>query len=397
MKNQKIYTGKRLLIYQVDSPYDALRNFMNRLIEAFYDMGIDLTIIDFMQKDAMEQLGRIISEHFDAVFSFNSHIANIRLSSGAYLQDYIQAPYYYFLVDHPMHHHKILCEKLNDFHTFCVDYHFIDYIHTYYPHIKSVNMIPHAGHETGVSTPYLERKTDVLFTGSYKDCDELLALIEHSEEPARTLSTLLIKELLTHTDLRQEEAFSNVLQQMGLKIEREQFAEWLSIIGNVTDHYIRGVYRNKMIEAMANEPYEVEIYGNNWDKTSIHAPNLHFHEAVSYEENQELMNNAKIVLNTYTGFKNGAHERIFDTLLAGSVCLTDTNTYLKNNFKDREQLVIFSYDDMENYQKILKHYLKHPQEAAVIAKCGYDIAKQKHTWTNRAEQIAQIIFHEKEN
>lgn len=392
----KQYKGKRLLVYQVDSPYDALRSFMNWLIEEFCDRDIDVTIIDFSQKDAMERLGRAISERFDAVLSFNCHIPNMKLSNGAYLQDYIQAPYYYFLVDHPMHHHQILREKLRDFHAFCVDYHFIDYIHTYYPHIKSVHMIPHAGRGNGVPVPYQDRKTDVLFTGSYKDCGELMNLIEHSEEPARTLSSLLIRELLDQPALRQEEAFDAVLRRQNIRLERDQFAEWLSVIGNVVDHYIRGVYRNKMIEAMAGEPYEVEIYGKDWDKASIQAPNLHFHEAVSYAENQKLMNSSKIVLNTYTGFKNGAHERIFDTMLAGALCMTDSNAFIEDNFKHNGNLAVFSYDDMDGYRDTIRYYLSNPQEAAAVARRGYDIAGQRHTWRERADQMAQIMFSEEE-
>lgn len=387
-----MYDGKRLLIYQVDSPYGALRSFMNELVEAFRLMKIDVTIIDFGRKDAMEQLAGKLTENFDAVLSFNCYIANIKLSDGGYLQDYIRAPYYYFLVDHPMHHHRVLREKLKNFHALCVDKYFIEYIHTYYPQIKTVAMIPHGGITDGKPLIYHDRKIDVLFTGSYKDCEELRALMEGSEEPARTLSLELVKELLGNTALRQEEAFDNVLQRLNIRLEKEQHAEWLSIIGNVADHYIRGIYRNKMLEAMANEPYEVEIYGEGWDKCTIQAPNLHYHKAVSYEENITLMNNAKIVLNTYTGFKHGAHERIFSTMLSRALCMTDTNEYIEEHFSDKENVVIFSYDDMQVYKEMIRHYLKNEREAGDIAERGYQLAKQEHTWKERAEEIAGIIF-----
>lgn len=387
-----MYQGKKILIYQVESPYGALRSFMNELIEAFLLLQIDVTIIDCGGKDTIEQLTAILAEKFDAVLSFNCYIANIKLSNGMYLQDYIKAPYYYFLVDHPMHHHKVLREKLNNFHALCVDNYFIEYIHMYYPHIKTVSMTPHGGITSGMPLPYQDREIDVLFTGSYKDCGELKTLMESSEEPARTLSIALTEELLKNTTLRQEEAFHNVLQRFNIQLEKEQFAEWLSIIGNVVDHYIRGIYRNKMLEAMANEPYQVEIYGEGWDQCTIQAPNLHYHKAVSYEENITLMNNAKIVLNTYTGFKYGAHERIFSTLLSKALCFTDTNEYIEKHFSDRENLVFFSYDNMPEYKRLIQHYLENETEADEIAQKGYLLAKQKHTWQERAKEIAEIIF-----
>lgn len=387
-----MYEGKRLLIYQVDSPYGALRSFMNELIEAFRMMKIDVTVIDFSRKDAMEQLSGKLTENFDAVLSFNCYLANIKLSDGRYLQDYIRAPYYYFPVDHPMHHHRVLREKLNNFHVLCVDRYFIEYIHRYYPHIKTVNMIAHGGITVGKPLIYHDRKMAVLFTGSYKDCEELKALVESSEDPARTLSLELVKELLGNPALRQEEGFDNVLKRLNISLEKGQHAEWLSIIGNVADHYIRGIYRNKMLEAMAGEAYEVEIYGEGWDKCTIQAPNLHYHKAVSYEENITLMNNAKIVLNTYTGFKHGAHERIFSTMLSGALCMTDTNEYIDKHFTDRENLVVFSYDDMQEYKELLRYYLENEEQAAAIAERGYQLAKEEHTWWERAKKMAEIMF-----
>lgn len=384
--------GKKLLVYQVDSPYGALYSFMNELIKAFRAMEIEVTVIDFGEKNAMQKLAEKLTERFDAVLSFNCYLANIKLQNGSYLQDQIRAPYYYFLVDHPMHHHRVLVEKLRDFHALCVDQYFIEYIQTYYPHIKTVNMIPHGGITNNKQIPFYERKMDVLFTGSYKNCDELMALMEQAEEPARTLSLELVKELLNHTELRQEEAFLNVLEKQGIVLEKEQYSQWLSAIGNIADHYIRGLYRNKMLEAMANEPYNVEIYGSDWDKCAIQAPNLHYHKAVSYEENITLMNDAKIVLNTYTGFKHGAHERIFSTMLAGALCMTDTNEYIEEHFRDKENLVLFSYDDMPGYKELIRHYLSHTQEAEQIAEKGHKLAQKEHTWEVRTKQIADIML-----
>lgn len=388
-----MYEGKKILIYQVDSPYGALRSFMNQLIEAFKMMKIEVTIIDFSFQDAMGQLAARMADDFDAVLSFNCYLANIKLRDGSYLQDHVRAPYYYFLVDHPMHHHKILCERLRKFHALCVDKYFIEYIHTYYPHIRTVDMVPHGGITNEKWIPYQDRKIDVLFTGSYKDCDELMTIMGNSPEPARSLSLMLVKELLENPGLRQEEAFSKLLKCQDINIEKEQYAEWLSVIGNVVDHYIRGIYRNQMLEAMAGEPYDVEIYGADWDKCKIQASNLHYHEAVSYEENIDLMNNAKIVLNTYTGFKHGAHERIFSTMLAKALCMTDLNEYIAGHFQDKKNLLIFSYDDMAGYKELIRYYLSHVEEAESIALEGYEIAKTEHTWMERAKQIAEIISH----
>lgn len=38
-------------------------------------------------------------------------------------------------------------------------------------------------------------------------------------------------------------------------------------------------------------------------------------------------------------FKQGAHDRVFNSMLNGAVCVTDTSGYLKDNFIDGENII----------------------------------------------------------
>jgi hypothetical protein len=382
---------KKILIYQVDSPYGALKSFMDCIIQAFREKNVDVTVIDFAKKDAMVRLADCVANHYDAVLSFNCYISGIKLNNGSYLQDCIDAPYFYFLLDHPMHHHKILKEPLKNFHAICVDSYFVDYIQKFYPHIKTVHMIPHGGMTDGAWIPYEDRDIDVLFTGSYKSIEDLKELMEKSPEPARSLSLDMTCELLENPGMRQEEAFSKILKHNNIQLTDAQYADWISTLGNLVDHYIRGVYRNKMLEAMSDKKYKVEVYGEDWQNCPIQASNIHYHDAVDYNENISLMNRSKIVLNTYTGFRCGAHERIFTSMMAKALCMTDSNEYIQKNFRDKENIVIFSYQKMDIFEQQIQYYLRNPHEAGQIAKNGYEIANKQHTWRNRAEQILALV------
>lgn len=385
------YADKKLLVYQVTSPYGALQYFMGCLLSAFHSFGVKTTVVNLDEKDALEQIAELSGEPFDAVLSFNCFISGVKLPNGKYLQDYIDAPYYYFLLDHPMHHHAALKETLKNFHALCVDHYFVDYIKTYYPHFQSVHMIPHGGCCKGERIAYSARKIDVLFTGTYKPCDELLQLMEDSDELASKISLAFAQEILSHPELRQEEAFANVLQNLEITVSKEQFAEWLSVTGNLVDHYVRGIYRNRLLEAMAGEDFRVEVYGEGWEKCTIEAENIHYHPAVDFEENLELMNQAKIVINTYTGFKSGAHERVFSTMLSGALCLSERNAYLEQLFTDGQEIVFFEYSDMEDFTGLLHRYLSDTEQSEQITERAYDLVIANHTWRERAQEIMQII------
>lgn len=383
---------KKFLIYQVNAPYGTLRYFMNDLLSAFQELNIQTTVVDLGESNALERIFQLSDESFDAVLSFNCFISNIKLSNGKYLQDYIHAPYYYFLVDHPMHHHAILKENLHDFHALCIDNYHSKYLSKYYPHIRSVHTVYHGGCYTGTPVAYNKRKIDVLFTGTFKPCNELLQIMHDSPEPASKISISMAKEMLSHPKLKQEDAFSKALQNLGIVLTQEEFPEWLNIIGNIVDHYIRGIYRDRLLETMAGEDYCVEIYGQDWEKCTIKADNIHFHPAVNFEENLELINHAKITIYPDIGFHSGAHERIFSSMLSKTLCISDRNQYLDKIFDDGKEILFIDYNHLDHLNEIIHRHLTDYKKAELITDRAYRKVSAEHTWKQRAEQITEIIY-----
>lgn len=381
----------RLLIYQVDSPYGSLKYFMDCLIKSFLELGIEVTVIDFMRQDAMERLADQIGKKFDAVLSFNSNISKIKLNNGNYLQDYIDAPYYYFIVDHPMVHHAMLREKLHHMHVIAMDYSFVDYIKQYYTHIKSVDVILHGGSQSKQMLPFAERDMDVIFTGSYQSCEKLYEIIMQTPEPARTVALKMIDQLVLSPELTQEQAFCQALDMAGVALEQDMHAEWLGAIGNVVDNYLRGLYRKELVRCLAGASYMVDVYGDNWEQCDIHADNIKFHGPIGFEENIELYGRAKVVLNSYAGFKNGSHDRIFSAMLSGSVCMTDTNQWIETNFSPRENILLYNDKEIMNVRKELDRYFREPERLERIADNGKQLVSGKVSWRERAEEMIQCI------
>ena len=101
----------------------------------------------------------------------------------------------------------------------------------------------------------------------------------------------------------------------------------------------------------------------------------------------ELMNQSKIVLNTMTWFKRGAHDRIFNGMLAGAAVVSDTSEYMQENFTSGVELELFSLHHMEDMVRKIQYLLNNPEKAQSIACCGYRIAKEQHMWEKRLNNL----------
>ena len=105
-----------------------------------------------------------------------------------------------------------------------------------------------------------------------------------------------------------------------------------------------------------------------------------------------LMNDSKIVLNTMTWFKAGAHDRIFNGMLAGAAVVTDDSTYLRRTFTEGKELVMFSLKELQTLPERVFDLFGHSSHMQELADCGYRAAKEGHTWKNRAEYIRECYF-----
>ena len=99
------------------------------------------------------------------------------------------------------------------------------------------------------------------------------------------------------------------------------------------------------------------------------------------------MKDAKIVLNTMTWFKEGAHDRIFNGMLAGAVVLSDESAYLRQRFTSGQELEMFALPEIVQLPQLVEALRKQPERAQRIADCGYQSAKAHDTWKNRIDEI----------
>ena len=134
---------------------------------------------------------------------------------------------------------------------------------------------------------------------------------------------------------------------------------------------------------------DIHLRGRGWENhLAASLPNVHrIDDRIPYGETLAYMADAKINLNVMPGFKKGTHDRIFNTLLQGSVPLTDSSAWIDENFSDGVDIVLYDLDHLERLPDIARKILADREMAEMIVEHGYEKTAKRYTWGHCAEWI----------
>ena len=90
-------------------------------------------------------------------------------------------------------------------------------------------------------------------------------------------------------------------------------------------------------------------------------------------------------------FKDGAHDRVFNSILNGAVCVSDRSKYLCEELKDTEGVCYYDLKKIEELPKMVQELLQDEEKRQIILENGIEKVRESHTWENRARQLAEWI------
>ncbi len=391
--------------------YDTIDLFIAAFSKAFEKLGHTTHVIDIREKDrAMGTLKKIIEEeNIDAVITFNNIGYNLSFSAGRVVWEEQNIPFINILMDHPFHYAGPLKHAPSTSVVFCTDRNHVQFLKRFYPHLKTVDFMPHAGMEADITQHaeagrcYLsdegalhpsmeERPIDVLYAGGLsKYVAEGLVpdLGEITEFDAFTLTQEVLAELMRCPAKTTEEVIEAYLLSIGKNYSDEELNHWITELRFI-DSYATSFYREQSVQLLVENGIKVAVFGGGWDKCEwADNPNLLYGGKVLAPQVLELMNHSKIVLNTMTWYKNGIHDRIINGMLAKAAVVTDTSVYLDEQLATdaKGALQTFTLPKIYQLPEMVGDLLSKPEEMQKIADCGYAYARSNHTWLQRAEYI----------
>jgi spore maturation protein CgeB len=110
----------------------------------------------------------------------------------------------------------------------------------------------------------------------------------------------------------------------------------------------------------------------------------------SISEAPKLFYASKINLNfTQISIQSGLPLRVFDIIGTGGFLISNAQSEFNDLFTPGEDVIL--YHNPEELIELINYYLTHDKERKEIAHNGYVRIKSEHTYTNRLEQILQIV------
>lgn len=398
--------------------YDTLDLFTDSLKDAFEKMGFSHFIYDATkEEESKKELLGLLQQRENqtfAVVTFNNlgYNLDMRKVSGAkseesfensYLGEdrvnmweYYDVPYINILMDHPFHYEKPLRNAPSTSIVLCVDRNHVKYIRRFYKNITQVDFLPHAGVELGKKHKKIsERGIDVLYAGAlpiYTVAKMIPDLSSIREVDGQKMAGEVLQELVAHPEKTTEQAVEEYLQAKSVVLSPKELHD-LVIKLRFIDSYATSFFREQAVRILVESGVRVTTYGVGWNQCDwSDNPYLDYGGKVLAPQILPLMNNAKIVLNTMTWFKAGSHDRVFNGMLAGAAVVTDDSTYMRREFTDGKELVMFSLKDLGTLPERVFDLFGHEGRMQEMADCGYEAAKNSHSWENRAEYIRECFL-----
>lgn len=373
--------------------------FSLQLAKAFEKMGYDIFIYDLLDNyNSYIALIDFCQDGNVAMFTFNFNgIAGEKYlfrENGSNFWVEFNIPCYNMVLDHPYYYHKYIEKVPERYFQISIDRFHVAYMKRYFPEISLGGFLPLGGTQlkNGVSLiPIQERPMDIVFTGNYARPDTFDQYIAHMDQEYIDFYHSILEELIANPSLRLED-----LAERRLKVELGQISddELKSCYNNMIfiDLSVRFHFRALAVKELVDNGFKVNVFGAGWNELDCkHPENVINGGGVNSFRCLEVIKQAKISLNVMPWFKDGAHDRIFNSMLNGAVSLSDDSIYLKEQLCNDRDIKYFNLADIGLISYITEEILKNHDWMAEMANNGQIKAEQNHTWECRAKDIDKII------
>ncbi|OEC02888.1 hypothetical protein GY31_07555 [Lysinibacillus sphaericus] len=377
---------KKVLLLKGSSNYNVLRYWIDSLAKGFEKIGVETIILDTIYS-SNEQIITSLQMDVDAVISFNG----IFTDQQEVLNQVVKAPYILLLIDHPIDHLGRI-QNLRDIDILTLmDRHDVNNLETFGLNVKNTYLLPHAAIELSIEP--CDKTIDILVSGSYSDMSNYKGYINGQSPAIRAICEEVIENCLADTSRYYIEEFKEAFKKRDIMIELRlnETPEFVKMVHEI-GRYVYSVNRLKVIMALADAGFNVEIYGNNWSSSPVMKyPNVRLHESVNYWQTQELMRKSKIVMNFQALLRDGTHERIFAGMAARSVVVTNETPYLRELFLADEEIIFYNFNHLEEMVESIQAILQDDGRREKISQAGWQAVKGSHTFEERAKMIVDIF------
>lgn len=391
---------KKLLFFTGD--IETQGYFSLQIAEAMKTLGHETFIYDLSRpRESTEKFFRFFEKGNTALINFNFHGMSgeeyFLDENGTMMWEALHIPSYDIVVDHPMYYHHFLEKVPANYHHISIDKNHETYMRRFFPEIQNGPFLPLAGtklYPKKSNVPIACRKYDVTMVGNYCKPSTFDKYITRIDDEYTAFYRGMIEDLMTHPYKTVEEvAEAHLLAELS-EVPEDELKKTFAALTFI-DLYVRYTFRGWAVQELVDAGIKVHVFGDGWELLECrHPENLMIMNSLNSEGCLKKLCQTKLSLNVMPWFKNGAHDRIFNSMLNGAVCLTDSSIYLDEILHDGIDCRLYSLEEMERLPEIAKELLSDPDRMQEIADGGYELAQRGHTWAHRAEVLHNLVEEE---
>lgn len=377
---------------------ESFNYFTDEIANELTNRGHETFILDLLNptepSHSMQELMSFCEQKVDAVIVFNR--AGIHNDTYIDLWNMMDACTLHILMDHPLRLHPTMEKHPHKYIQFCPDEEHVSYVQKYFPNVEHIEFLAHAGTlDTKPPIPYTEKKYDIIFSGTYYVPESMLPKLENlfpKDSPMYQIYMQIADDLIAHTEKSLIQSVLDVLAANQMPLSDNGIK---TIMRNMTpiDWMVRMYYRGKAIQVLVDAGLDVYVLGRGWENhPSAGAANLHIlADRIDLADTFEYMRNARINLNVMPWFKEGTHDRIFNTMLRHSICLTDSSKWIDTHYEDGNDIVLYDLKQLDKLPEIATYWLTHPVEAQELLEKAYQKTAKNYTWVNCVDSILESL------
>ena len=322
-----------------------------------------------------------------------------------YIWDEYRIPCYNIAADHPYYYHDRLVDLPKEYHHISIDKFQEQYFKTFYPEFHHLGFLPLAGTELSKEEEndiVLEecetckeaengRYMDVIMTGNYTPPSFCEKHIHWINEEYAAFYQGIIDDLIANPNQTVEaaELFACEREMGHTPYDEIRIAMHRMIF---IDLYVRNYWRGEAVKALVDAGIQVDVFGKGWEELVCEKPeNLHIHPQTTSLACLQHLQHAKVSLNVMPWFKDGAHDRVFNSILNGAVCVSDNSKYLCEELEEGEGVCYYDLKELQKLPYIVQDLLQNKNKMQDIVSKGIEKVRKNHTWDARAKQIIDWI------
>jgi len=432
---------KILLVNSRELCYYSGSFFLQQMCVALRNVGEDAEYVTLSDEDDFIAFMDRVGKSYKAIIDINSQMPYMILEDESRLLNRIDAPFYNYIVDHPLYHHPGLVFPIDNYHAIGIDKRHVKYMKDYYPHLKSVGFLPMGATEPSYRVDYKKRQIPLLLTATYENEQGILqdfrklaagleegrfdinyegnykpdaatqddengknhvfgggisrSIAEAGKSKSRGQAFFDLGMNLAETMLSgpvertMEECLADIISQEDL-MEGKYYTREFPVLMNylfLVDKYVRNVHRRRVVEEIVKSGREITVAGAGWGMTALgDYARANLIGQVQMMDVFELMGDAKTVLDINPLFVEGVHDRVTSAMAAGAYVISDMNV----DALESDESILGQYNiwKLDKLQEALN--LTEPEKAD-RAYMGYELYKESYSWDCQANNLLKLL------